>query len=233
LALFFAGGLAACPIPPSPATTIDVTAAATVDDEPFSPGDSVTSNLRIDQIFLSISDVEVVSDVDTNGFKLPGDAVVSLVEEPSLVSLEEVEPALYSRLRFKISRPSGNLDLPAEFEGRRMSLLMLGEADVAGTAVNFRYADERTYNIDLRSLEGMDLTAGASGVFQIRQDLSKLFEDVDLEELDLGDLIDGELIIDENIPGFPGNPRLQEIAQRLQEKMEDTFKLGEDVDKDD
>jgi hypothetical protein len=189
----------------------------------------VTSGLRIDQIFLSISDVEVVSDVDTKGLKLPGKVVISLLEEPELVSLEEVPPALYSRLRFKISRPSGNVELPAEFEGRRMSLLMVGEADISGDTVPFRYADERTYNVDLRSLEGLDLASGDRGVLQIKQDLSELFAEVELGGLDLSDLIDGELIIDENTPGFPGNAKLQEIAQELQEKMAEAFKLIEEV----
>src|SRR5262249_32854968 len=151
--------------------SLDISLTAEVDGAPASTGVEVSSGLTIDHVFVSVSQVQLVSDVEVEGHDVPGAEVADLLGSSPSFLLQNAPPALYSRVRFHIVDPKSGDPLPVEFKGRPLSLLILGQASIEGgqTTVPFRYLDERPYNVDLSSSQGLDLLPDMAGSFQVIQ----------------------------------------------------------------
>lgn len=203
-------------------TSLEVSISARVDGLPAA--------ITISKAFLSMARVEVISDVAVSGLRLPDTQIVQVVGEETLFSLEEAPPALYSRVNFDIAPFVPQEELPPEFEGRELSVLIEGQVEIGGgNVVQFRYLDSRPHNnIEIAADEGLDLRPGEEGRLVISQDMAQVFEKVNLLTVSAIDLTEGVLLIDTDDTSFLAqHPALREVAEEIEEGLKDSFSFVE------
>lgn len=190
---------------------------------------SLPTNPTLSTAFLTISQLQVISDVDTEGLGLEDSQSVSLLEGDDFALLE-APPALYSRLRIKLDKPDEDDDnLPEEFNGEPLSVLFLGEVQISNDqTVPFRFQSSRPFTqINMPFPENLDLAPGDAASLRLTQDLSTLFSTELFAQVQASDLTDGVLLIDAtDTPFLVQHPTLNEISTQIEGELLDAFSLS-------
>jgi hypothetical protein len=213
--LFF---LLGCPVAPfREQASIEISAEVSLEN--------TNNQITITGAFFSFAALTLISDVDTNGQKIAAKQIISS-KAPTLLSLSNAPPALYSRLKISIEQPNPNTALPSEFQGERLSLLLEGEAQIAdGVEVPFRIKqDKQLKDINLVLSQGLDLSPGEVAQISIRGDVSQMFTGVSFEEIQPEDLTDGLFLLDLQDNAFlNAHPAAKTLATKLTTNLEQSF----------
>jgi hypothetical protein len=207
-----------CPTtPPSSQTTIEINTSISLP--------VATSSLIVTEAFFSVKELELISDVDIKGQKIDGEQIISS-QTNNVFSFLDAPPALYSRLQIKLNKPNSNTQLPFEFQGERLSLLLEGVAQIAdGQRVPFRIQNEKPIkSINLVLSQGLDLLPGDTAQISILGDIGQLFTDVSFAAIQPADLTSGTLLLKlEDEPFLKSHPTTRKISDQLTENIKKTF----------
>jgi hypothetical protein len=207
-----------CPSAPEDQTTIEINTSVVLPE----PADQIS----ISDAFFSFSELTLISDIDFEGKEVKAEQIVSS-QTNTIFSLTKAPPGLYSRVQVRLKKPNPNTELPPEFQGDPLSLLIEGEVQIAGgQLVPFRIEDDKQLkDVNLLLSEAIDLFPGSTAQISVEGEVNQIFSGVSFAEIQPSDLTDGVFLLDlRNQPFLNDHPGAGLIADQISDNIEFVFR---------
>jgi hypothetical protein len=157
------------------------------DGEPVPPGGGDLEfpelNFKIKQVTMQLHRLELVGDTADPG-DLSADSYVLTYPSSNhpRISFPSASEGLYSRLRYRVERTYSDEDLPPDFEDRRLSIRVRGEALVEPRDRDFEYFDDKKIDVDLGDFTA-EVTSGEHTTVVVEFDLASWFATINWQEV--------------------------------------------------